>query len=458
MHPHNRFFLFLVFLIITIGASDISALDFGLGGSTDSAIATPLSSQSSFAWFSFEPIATLGGAGYGGALSWDIKIAPLAQGKTAPAEVTLLPGESRIRMAFGNGMSISAGWMKDEARAAELFPQTVFYGPADPLSRFETGGGTTDRETEPLIMASISGDWWRASATLAPWAPSLVLPNLDSPWFPPTLVPSSIVIAGQTYNLGDLSYDSTTDASPTWTVDPSWSLSAGLSLGSLDLDAWYFDGLERDATIYGNAILGTGVGYSFAVSLVPERSHVRKVAAAATWVADSFRVWGESSWTWGASFATGSVGSTFLNPGSYFQPGSSLLLTQTAPVVPVDKMGATFGASFSPDLGTLVLTAFLEGTANWYFGAPTWSKSPFLSKAIGGALSIADQAGRLEADLGGIFSIDDLSYALRPALRLGFGGDRDLEFAYPLFEGNAGSEFGQFASMRYITATFTQRF
>jgi len=370
----------------------------------------------------------------------------------------LSPGESRLRLSFGNGLIIDSGWVKDDARAAELFPLTVFYGPSDPLTRFETGGGATKRETEPMFEARFAGDWWRLSAYFAPWMPALILPRLDSPWFPSTLVPSSIELLGYNYQRRQLKYDASLSSSGEWAIDPSWSLSAGVSLGNIDFDAYFFEGLERNATLYGNVIIGTGMGYSFDVSLVPERHVVREMAASSTIVADAFRFWGESSFTWGASFATGSVASPFLNPGWYYLPGSTLAFTQMAPIISVDRLGLTFGASWNPDIPGLAFALFAEGTANAYFGSPNGAKPPMLSNAIGGGISASDQMGRFGLELGFLASLSDWSYAVRPSLHIGFGGDRDLEFAFPLFVGTADSALGQFSAMRYITATFSQRF
>jgi len=457
MRKDNPLVLLGLFLSIAVSSTKISALDLSFGGIVDSSIARSLSSAGSFAWFSFSPLASVEDA-LGESLTLELRLAPQVNANTDPAQVTLSPGQSRLRLSFGNGVIIDLGWMKDEPRAAELFPQSVFYGPSDPLSRFETGGGATLRETEPMIEAKFAGDWWRLSAYLAPWMPPLVLSHLDSPWFPSTLVPASVTIAAQTYQRRQLIYDASVSSSNDWVFDPSWSLSAGVSLGNLDFDAYYFEGQERNAILYGDVILGTGVGYSFDVSLVPERRFVRETAASATLATGAFRFWEESSWTWGASFPTGSVASPFLNPGWYYLPGSTLVFTQIAPVISVNRLGLTFGSSWNPDIPGLAFALFAEGTANTYFGSPNGAKPPILSNAIGGGISASDQMGRFGFELGFLASLSDWSYAVRPSLHIGFGSDRDLEFAFPLFVGAADSALGQFSAMRYITATFSQRF
>lgn len=443
-------------------ATYLGALDFSLGGSSSSSVAVPYFSAPLYAWFDFTPIGIVSGDTVNGSIGWELRIAPRAQGRTSPAEASIAEGRSSLSLTFAGGLAVRAGWFLDETRAAELFPQTTSFGPADPLSRFETGGASTERDEEPMIRVGYAGDWWRLSAQVAPFEPELVVPRIDSPWFPASLVPSSFKIAGSTYTLQNLAYDKSSislgsTTTSTLTPDPAWSASAGASLGPVDIDAYYFDGLERTPVLYGRADLA-GSGYSFNVDLVPVRSHIRKIAASATWVADAIRLWGESSWVRGSTFATGSVDWPFLNAGSYILPGSTLSITQTPPIIRVDRLGTTCGASYNPDTGFVIITFFLEATYNWYYGTPVWSKAPLLSRAAGGGFMIADQTGRLEANLGGLLSLTDWSFALRPSLRIGFGGDRDLEIGFPLFGGPVDSEFGQFSTLRYVTVALNQRF
>jgi hypothetical protein len=244
--------------------------------------------------------------------------------------------------------------------------------------------------------------------------------------------------------------------------DPSYIARLGASLGSLDLDLEFFQGLERQATLTG--IMSTGVsGYTYKALLEPHRSRISALALAATLVVGPVRLWTEDSYSWGASLATGSAAWDFSGQDLiYFHPSVSFAdnpITDTPPLLQRDKVAFTAGASYSPDLGgRLSLSAFAEATWSCFIEAPAGSPIPSLSRAAAGSLSLDGLAGSLGLSLSCLVSLADLSAALRPAASLRLGGDKALELACPLFFGAEDSELGCFSGRLFAIVAFSQKF
>jgi hypothetical protein len=440
--------------LIAAGVSLCPALDFSFGGNLEASYAYAYDSTSygDHASMRATPLATLTGQ------SWEACVSASFAGATDPSDATIDLEEARIRAWIGDYVSLAAGWSQEDGTAAEVFPQTAFFGPSDSLSRLESAGASARRKSEAAVELKVAYSWWRASFSCAPFEPELVLPNLASPWFPDNLVASSFVIGSSTtYTRSSLAYAEGVESPYALSWAPSYIAKAGASLGPLELDLECFHGLERQAVLTGDMSLDY---LSYAVSLVPHRATVTSLAIAATAVMGSWRLWTEDAYTWGASLATGSAdsGSWPLREGHYFTlTAGSHFDTTVPPCVQRDKVACTAGASWSPDLGSIGLVAFIEGTWCHYLAAPDLATNPSLSYAVAASVSLSRIVGILSFDVSGIISLADNSFALRPAIGLDLGRDMSLELAMPLFFGDSDSELGCYSTKRFAVLTFMQK-
>jgi len=437
-----------------------AALDLDAGGTLEAGYALGYGSLGGedHATLSAKPLAAVAGG------AWEARLAACLAGTTDPAKATIELEEARVRLWLGDYLTLAAGCGQEEGTAAEVFPQTAFLGPEDPLSRLESGGGASGRMSEATASIKLAGPWWRASFEYAPFEPELVLPSLDSPWFPSSLVPERVAIGSSTTFLrSKLAYFDGTGPKDPFVLDPSYIAKTGASIGPMEIDLEYFQGLERQAILTG--IIST-VNYpynGFDALLVPHRAQVRSLALAGTVVAGAWRFWTEDAYTWEASLATGSAAWDFSGAGVvFFYPSIALAddpITATPPLVHRDRVACTLGSSFNPELGNgLSLFAFAEATWSWYLDAPAGSPTPSLSRAAAGSVSLSGVLGRLGFGLSGLLSLADWSAAIRPSASLDLGGDKALGLAFPLFLGGADSELGCYSGKRFALLSFTQKF
>jgi len=392
--------------------------------------------------------------------SWEARLAAGFRASTDPADAQASLAEARARLWLGDYLSLSAGYGLESGAAAELFPQTAFLGPSDPLSRLESGGGTERRSPEASAELRASASWWRLTLACAPFRPELVLPDLDSPWFPRSAVPSSFSIGSTLpYRRSSLAYAEGAEEGGSFEPEPSYIAKAGASLGPFELDLAFFRGRERQAVLSGAMELESLDTYS--VTLEPHRALVSVLAFSATAVSGPWRLWTEDSFTWGASLATGSVDSESwpLKEGWYFDldSGEGDFSTDVPPVVQRDRVACTLGASYAPELAALSLGAFVEGTWSWFLDEPEGCEAPALSRAAAGGATLGGLAGGLSLTLSGLVSLADGSAALRPSASLALGGDRSVELAAPIFLGSEGTELGDYRGMYYATLSYSQK-
>ncbi len=106
-----------------------------------------------FAAFSLAPILSLA-TDY-----WEARFAAAFIGKTLPTDAHIDLEEARVQFWIGDYVTLRAGYGLDYGIAAEAFPQTLFFGPADPLSRFETGICEALRRPEASVSITAAGSF-----------------------------------------------------------------------------------------------------------------------------------------------------------------------------------------------------------------------------------------------------------------------------------------------------------
>jgi hypothetical protein len=412
--------------------------------------------------FSFEPMASLSLA----AGSWALEAQARGRFEAAssPAEAFARLESAHATLWAGERAYLEVAYGLDEAAAAEVFPLTTFLGPSDPLSRLESWGGEA-RRSEPFLKLGAVFGALSASFACAPFAPPLVVPSLDSHFFPSNEIPESIVINGDTYYRGSLAYTEGSqyqaedfEGRQSWELDPSYIAGLEASLGPFDLGIRGFSGLERQASLYPIFVSPASDGEDYGILLEARRARVQALAASCTFVSGSLRAWTEACYTKGASLSTGSAFWEGCNTGYYLSSSGKDFFGRVAPILALDKLAATGGASYQAGWTEFSALFLAELSYAWYLDAPEGIDAPTLSRAAALSASLGDASGRLQGTLAGIVSLADASLALRLSLSYELGGDRGLELAFPLFLGPDDSELGQYSGRHLAYLGFTQKF
>lgn len=451
----------------------ISALDLSIGGELSSSYNAPVSlpgevpgggAYTEGASFAFEPILAasgeLGGGRDGesppdGPLSWELAARGRLAGRTRGSLASAGLDSAEGRLSWGP-LSLELGYGRDDSFAAEVFPQSVFLGPSDPLERVDSGPAGPRRASEPYARLGAAAGAFRASILAAPFAPPLVLPDLGSPWIPRTTLPGTVTVAGVTYSL-DTSYAEQDSAA--WEPDPSWLAELGAVLGPVDLDLRLFSGRERQAALHGilSTLQSPSAPWHFPLELVADRARVEALALSAAGAAGPLRLWFEGGWTRGASLATGSY-EIEGSGGAYYRIDAGVpSSTDVPPIVSRDRLAATAGASWTPELGGLSLTAFTEGCWTSFIDPPAGADAPALSRALALGLTLGDARDRCELSLSGMVSLRDGSSLFRPSLSAAFGAEGRIGLELSLFDGEGDTELGQYAALRFLSFSVTQR-
>ena len=445
-------------LIIMISAPVVFGLDLTFGETTDSIFSFTLPSSAGYSYsvLSTVPSISLSGdlarhTSEESAVSWEMSVSGKVKASTMRPSLDLLPDTTSLRMWFGAGLSITAGYFSEKGLAAELFPQTAFFGPVDQLGFFENGGKGQARNNEMLGKIGFSNDLLRMTATFAPFRPQLSLPSIESIWFPSVELPESVVISDQTYTMRDLDYQDSVDANP-FVPELSFETAVGISTGSFDFDLAYFHGRERQA-LYSARISEMSTPDTFDLELLSHRGVVDSLAAALTIVSHSWRYWLESSYTLGASAASGS----FEFAGIYIDR-DSLKVTSIPPVISADKWGMTLGASWQGMLGRWQSRILSEAIWTSYIASEESIRPSLLSKALALTASVEEPSGRFGASCSALVSLLDGSVALRPGLSVVFGGDNSFEIALPLFFGAEDTELGRYSEHKFVFLYLSHRY
>jgi hypothetical protein len=452
IRPNARIALLAAVAAITWKAA---AIDWSIGGGIVASYSIDLSGgRSDSASVRAEPTLSLA------ASSWEALLSVSLSGLTDPGTAEYAIADAYFRTWLGDYFVVTAGWTSPAGLAAEVFPLTAFLGPSDPLSRLSSGGGSASRKSEPSIQLKAASDWWRASIECAPFEPELVLPNVDSPWFPSEFVPASFTFGGDTFSLLGFAYPSGVESGAS--LSPSYIARIGASLGPAEIDIAYFHGLERQAVFSGAISYNdlASLDHTYHAYLVPHRGVVDSLALAATAVGEAWRFWSELSLTSGASLSTGSVDVTdqtiFFG---YFRLGSPNPWTDIPPCVSRDEFACTAGASWTPELGSSVgLVAMAEATWSQFIDPPEGSPVPTLARAAAASIEFSRLAGRIGVTMSGIVSLADWSAALRPSASVDLGAERKVELSTLVFLGDSDSDLGAYSGRRYLMLSFSQNY
>lgn len=438
----------------------VSALDFSIGGVSEIRFALDAGDgeeRRDLGAFSFSPLLAISGGGSGSEIAWEALVTVQGEGKTDPAGLSFRVTASHLRYWLGDSFSFRAGYFNDAAAAAELFPLTSFFGPAERLSFLERGGESRVRGFEPLVEARYAISGWRMSLLFAPFQSDVALPDIDSPWFPDEEIPSSFVFAGQTYRRGDLAYY-IGDSGNFPRFEPSWKFGAGLSAGSFELDLAYFHGRDR-RTLFTGMTDSMESAYTFDVLLVPESAVVDVVALAMTGVFGDVRAYAEAAYGMGGLFATGS----YEFSGIHIDKATGRV-SEMPPAMSAKEAAATFGALWRTGIAGFPVSAMAEFTWSLLLGVDSTDvevedlEQRDFSRAGAVLVSVQDPRGKFEFSTALLLSCADWSYAVRPSLRFEIGPDDELTIVAPFYFGDAGSELGRYAALRYLMAGITHRF
>ncbi len=274
-------------------------------------------------------------------------------------------------------------------------------------------------------------------------------------------MPSSVSIGNQSYTRVSYAYEAANEVLSPFDLDPSYLASLGANFGPAELDLMFFYGLERQATLTG--IMRTGsIGYNFDAALVPHRARISCLAAAATAVVGEWRFWTENAYTWDAGLATGSAIWDFGGAGKvYFYPEKAFSenpITDIPPYITRDRIGSTIGLSWARDFSGLGFVSFAEAVWTWLPNIPVSAPLPVFSRAIAFSLALSRLLDNLDLSFSGMISLTDWSAALRPAVSVKFGADKELELAFPIFLGKADSQLGVYAGKYFAVFGFSYNF
>lgn len=424
------------------------AIDYTLGASAESSysFAVPGAACLDYASFEFEPLASASGSiAWGEGLAWELSGKARLSGGSAPAKAEAVLKALSGRMLWGPA-SLELGYGIDADPAAEVFPLGAFLGPADPLSRLESTGASSDRRGEVFgKVAFVLGDF-RASFLCAPFRPALALPDLGSPWFPRNIV----AFGGSSFALSAIYYEAFDD--PEWYFEPSYLAELGAVLGPVDLGLRYFRGLERQASLHPRYF---SAGSRSEIWLAPQRAIIEAATFSATAIAGPARLWFEAAGTKGASLSSGTVqlGAVPL----YWDPEASDF-TEYQPIVNRDRLAATMGASWSPSQSWASFTLFAEGTWSWYRAAPPSATVPALERALALGLNSSHFGGRVDAAVELLYSFVDRGWAALASAGCAMGAEGKMSVILPIFSGLQSSELGRYSDKKYLRFVYSFQF
>lgn len=429
----------------------LPSLDFSVGGTTKAIVAAFPSDWAgdSYGLCELAPLLNLSSDTI--AVPFELRASVDVLASSEPVRTVFRIDESYVKAWLGSWLALKAGYFRVGSVAAEFFPQSAFFGSYDPLAFLERGASLVPRGNELLAETSFFYNHVRATVRVAPFVPSLALPDLSSPWFLMRDIPESATIGGSTYTLGNLAYQEGADTS-LFSPSLAYSVTVGFSTSNLDLDAHFFHGLERQPLLTV-AVEDMPTSYTYDVILKTNRAIIDVLALSATYVTDSLRFWFESSFTFNASVVSGSIDFT----GIYLDP-TTFKATSLAPAIASDRLGITVGASWRHVVGKTILNAMTECVWTVLFSDAILPRDPYLSKAAVAGFSVMDNAEKFGATCFAMVSLSDWSFALKPSLSLNFGANNSLEVGMPLFFGESSTELGAYSGRRYIFVTLVHRY
>jgi hypothetical protein len=336
--------------------------------------------------------------------------------------------ELSLELKLGDALGIEAGRFTPLPGPAFLLSNVDYFAALD-FERLIEEGPAHARLPDDLLRAQYDLGPWRFAASIAPFAPAYRDTLTSSPWLPLGGIKESFASAlgTMTYKLRDLIW---TEESSSRGFDPAYALEAGLGGEAWQLCISYYDGRDREPALIAMAssLDVSAFGY-YDLELRHEGSRIRKVGLSGRMGQGSLSGWVDASWFSGRLLALGS-------PYSPVDAWQSSLSTE--------GITYTLGASLALPLPESSLE--LEWRSSSYFGDVSKASAPFLERAASARAAAYLPSGVAGIELLALYSLEDGSFLLVPAIKLRAAAGRTLSLDYLFFKGDSGTELGRFAA------------
>ena len=323
-----------------------------------------------------------------------------------------------------NNLSLRAGLFENHPGTSWFFSDVEFFNSSNPVSLLESGGEDIGR-SDDLVQIRLLGDQWYLSAT---WSPARLpdqLVAVDSPWFPRASIKDSFDVMGTIYALRDMAWS--LPVLP-WSLEPSYSVDAGITLGPVDLALFWFDGADRNYVSTANITFPLSAVDKYDIAFASTHSHIQKIGLSLSFQAETLHFYADGTWTGNKLVGTDDL-----------YGSSSGWKTGTRPTEVINAMAGMVWTTPLPNF-----TLIIEGCYDWYPGWKSGDHAPFLHQALLATINGSFFEGKLSYSLIGLVSTADWSWCIAPCLSWRFLDEHTLSLRVPLFFGVKNAELGQY--------------
>jgi hypothetical protein len=320
-----------------------------------------------------------------------------------------------------------------------------YFSPPDYL-RLAKGDDSSPTKADYLAQARYEKDGFSIGASFAPFRPNSGTIPQESPWFPKKGIGEKLYALLYIYTLNTVDWADGTGAD-SFKFDPAYSVETGLSGEGWRFAVSGFYGPDREPGTISKIGLSYDETYNVAIS--PIESRIARVGATGKMELGFIDAWVDASAFRGKALETGDL----------YQAGSGAYSTSSATA---DGIDYTLGFFKGLPLPGASISAEWRNT--WYSRPAAGSVLPFLHRALAWKCLFPPFAGpgaaavHFAAQVSGIYSLEDGSATVVPALEATIGKGKTIGVRYLGFWGSNDTELGQFTHSNRVEISFTTAF